>query len=77
MPRARFGPRDHETAGRRAESGEERLCLNPIVQRRRGPMRIDVTDRFRGEAPPLERANDALDRLRRGELRGAAVLTLD
>jgi D-arabinose 1-dehydrogenase-like Zn-dependent alcohol dehydrogenase len=27
------------------------------------------------ESFPLERANEALERLRRGELRGAAVLT--
>jgi propanol-preferring alcohol dehydrogenase len=43
--------------------GEEFLALAPQV-----PVRTEV------EPFPLERANDALDRLRRGEVRGAAVL---
>ena len=43
--------------------GEEFLALAPTV-----PVRTEV------ETFPLERANEALDRLRRGELRGAAVL---
>lgn len=43
--------------------GEEFLALAPQV-----PVRTEV------EAFPLERANEALDRLRRGDLRGAAVL---
>ena len=43
--------------------GEEFLALAPQV-----PVRTEV------EAFPLERANDALDRLRAGEVRGAAVL---
>ena len=47
------------------QDGEEFLALAPQI-----PVRVEV------EAFPLERANDALDRLRRGELRGAAVLTL-
>ncbi len=45
--------------------GEEFLALAPTV-----PVRTEV------ETFPLERANEALDRLRRGELRGAAVLAL-
>ena len=43
--------------------GEELLALAPRV-----PVRTAV------EVFPLEQANDALDRLRRGEVRGAAVL---
>lgn len=43
--------------------GEEFLGLAPQV-----PVRTEV------EAFPLERANEALDRMRRGDLRGAAVL---
>jgi len=43
--------------------GEEFLALAPTV-----PVRTEV------ETFPLEQANEALDRLRRGELRGAAVL---
>ena len=43
--------------------GDEFLALAPQV-----PVRTKV------EAFPLERANEALDRLRRGDLRGAAVL---
>ena len=43
--------------------GEEFLALAPRV-----PVRTEV------ESFPLEKANEALDRLRRGELRGAAVL---
>jgi propanol-preferring alcohol dehydrogenase len=43
--------------------GEEFLALAPTV-----PVRTEV------EAFPLAEANDALDRLRRGDLRGAAVL---
>jgi propanol-preferring alcohol dehydrogenase len=46
--------------------GEEFLALAPHV-----PVRTKV------ETFPLERANEALERLRRGEIRGAAVLTLD
>jgi propanol-preferring alcohol dehydrogenase len=46
--------------------GEEFLALAPQI-----PVRTEV------ETFPLERANEALDRLRRGEVRGAAVLTLD
>jgi alcohol dehydrogenase, propanol-preferring len=45
--------------------GEEFLALAPRV-----PVRIEV------EPFPLERANEALDRLRAGEVRGAAVLVL-
>jgi propanol-preferring alcohol dehydrogenase len=45
--------------------GEEFLALAPTV-----PVRTEV------EAFPLEDANDALDRLRRGALRGAAVLAV-
>jgi len=45
--------------------GEEFLALAPRV-----PVRTEV------ETYPLERANEALDRLRRGEVRGAAVLTI-
>jgi propanol-preferring alcohol dehydrogenase len=44
--------------------GEEFLALAPEV-----PVRTEV------ETFPLEQANAALERLRRGELRGAAVLT--
>ena len=43
--------------------GEEFLALAPTI-----PVRTEV------ETSPLEEANDALDRLRRGALRGAAVL---
>jgi len=43
--------------------GEEFLTLAPTV-----PVRTQV------EEFPLERANDALDRLRAGAIRGAAVL---
>jgi propanol-preferring alcohol dehydrogenase len=43
--------------------GEEFMALAPRV-----PVRTEV------ELFPLERANDALDRLRRGQVRGAAVL---
>jgi propanol-preferring alcohol dehydrogenase len=43
--------------------GEEFLALAPTV-----PVRTEV------ETFPLEQANEALERLRRGELRGAAVL---
>ena len=43
--------------------GEELLELAPRV-----PVRTEV------EVFPLEQANEALDRLRRGEVRGAAVL---
>ena len=43
--------------------GEEFLALAPRV-----PVRTEI-QRF-----PLDRANDALDRLRRGAIRGAAVL---
>ena len=43
--------------------GEEFLALAPRV-----PVRTEV------EEHPLERANEALDRLRAGEVRGAAVL---
>jgi propanol-preferring alcohol dehydrogenase len=43
--------------------GEELLALAPQV-----PVRTEV------EVFPLEQANEALDRLRRGEVRGAAVL---
>ena len=45
--------------------GEEFLALAPRV-----PVRTEV------EAFPLEQANEALDRLRRGALRGSAVLSL-
>jgi propanol-preferring alcohol dehydrogenase len=45
--------------------GEELLMIAPKV-----PVKTEV-DLF-----PLERANEALERLRRGELRGAAVLTM-
>jgi len=46
--------------------GEEFLALAPRV-----PVRTEV------EEFPLERANEALERLRAGEIRGAAVLVLD
>ena len=46
--------------------GEEFLALAPGV-----PVRTEVT------SFPLERANDALAALRRGEIRGAAVLVMD
>jgi alcohol dehydrogenase, propanol-preferring len=46
--------------------GEEFLALAPQV-----PVRTEI------ETFPLERANEALDRLRRGGIRGAAVLTLE
>jgi propanol-preferring alcohol dehydrogenase len=46
--------------------GEEFLAIAPQV-----PVRTEV------ETFPLEDANEALDRLRRGALRGAGVLTLD
>ena len=45
------------------QDGEEFLALAPSV-----PVRTEV------ETFPLTEANDALDRLRRGALRGAAVL---
>ena len=45
------------------QDGEEFLALAPQV-----PVRTEV------EAFPLEQANEALGRLRRGEIRGAAVL---
>jgi propanol-preferring alcohol dehydrogenase len=45
------------------QDGEEFLALAPSV-----PVRTEV------ETFPLVDANDALDRLRRGALRGAAVL---
>ena len=45
--------------------GEEFLALAPRV-----PVRTEV------EAFPLESANEALDRLRAGRIRGAAVLTI-
>jgi propanol-preferring alcohol dehydrogenase len=45
------------------QDGEEFLALAPRV-----PVRTDV------DAFPLEGANDALERLRSGRLRGAAVL---
>ena len=46
--------------------GEEFLALAPRV-----PVRTEV------EAFPLEQANDALERLRRGQIRGAAVLRVE
>src|SRR6185437_3935407 len=46
--------------------GEEFLALAPRV-----PVRAEV------EAFPLEQANEALERLRRGRIRGAAVLRVD
>jgi propanol-preferring alcohol dehydrogenase len=45
--------------------GEEFLALAPLV-----PVRTEV------EAFPLARANEALDRLRAGRIRGAAVLVV-
>jgi propanol-preferring alcohol dehydrogenase len=48
------------------QDGDEFLRLAPAV-----PVRTEV------EPFPLEDANLALDRLRRGDLRGAAVLTID
>ena len=45
--------------------GEEFLALAPQV-----PVRIEI------EVFELERANEALDRLRAGEIRGAAVLQI-
>ena len=45
------------------QDGEELLALAPRV-----PVRTEV------EEFPLEYANEALDRLRRGEIRGSAVL---
>jgi propanol-preferring alcohol dehydrogenase len=46
--------------------GEEFLALAPQV-----PVRTEV------EMFPLEQANEALDRLRRGQIRGSAVLRVD
>jgi propanol-preferring alcohol dehydrogenase len=46
--------------------GQEFLALAPHV-----PVRTEV------EESPLEEANEALDRLRRGEIRGSAVLRVD
>jgi propanol-preferring alcohol dehydrogenase len=46
--------------------GQEFLALAPRV-----PVRAEV------EEFPLEGANEALDRLRRGEIRGSAVLRVD
>ena len=46
--------------------GEELLALAPRV-----PVRTEV------EVFPLEQANEALDRLRRGQIRGAAVLRVE
>jgi alcohol dehydrogenase, propanol-preferring len=46
--------------------GEEFLALAPQV-----PVRTEI------ETYPLEQANEALDRLRAGRVRGAAVLTID
>ncbi len=46
--------------------GEEFLALAPRI-----PVRTEV------EAYPLEQANEALDRLRAGHVRGAAVLTVE
>jgi propanol-preferring alcohol dehydrogenase len=46
--------------------GEEFLALAPHV-----PVQTEV------ETFPLEQANEALDRLRQGQIRGAAVLTLE
>jgi propanol-preferring alcohol dehydrogenase len=46
--------------------GEELLALAPRV-----PVRTEV------EIFPLEHANEALERLRGGEVRGAAVLRVD
>jgi alcohol dehydrogenase, propanol-preferring len=48
------------------QEGEEFLALAPQI-----PVRTEV------EAYPLERANEALDRLRSGALRGSAVLNID
>jgi len=47
------------------QDGEELLALAPRV-----PVRTEI------ETFPLERANEALERLRRGQLRGSAVLVL-
>ncbi len=46
--------------------GEEFLALAPRI-----PVRTEI------ETFPLERANEALDRLRQGAIRGAAVLEID
>jgi alcohol dehydrogenase, propanol-preferring len=46
--------------------GEEFLALAPRV-----PVRTEV------EEFPLEQANEALDRVRRGEIRGSAVLRVE
>jgi propanol-preferring alcohol dehydrogenase len=46
--------------------GEEFLALAPRV-----PVRTEV------EEFPLEQANEALERLRRGQIRGAAVLRVN
>ncbi len=46
--------------------GEEFLALAPRV-----PVRTEV------ESFPLEQANEALDRLRAGRIRGAAVLRVE
>lgn len=48
------------------QDGMEFLALAPEI-----PVRTEV------EAFPLARANEALDRLRRGDIRGAAVLVVD
>jgi propanol-preferring alcohol dehydrogenase len=46
--------------------GEDFLALAPQV-----PVRTEI------ETFPLEQANEALERLRRGQIRGAAVLRVD
>jgi alcohol dehydrogenase, propanol-preferring len=48
------------------KDGEEFLALAPTV-----PIKTEV------QLFPLGRANDALDRLRSGEIQGAAVLTME
>ena len=47
------------------EDGEEFLAIAPQV-----PVRTEI------EVFPLEQANEALDRLRAGRIRGAAVLAI-
>ncbi len=55
----------HSVANLTRQDGMEFLALAPEV-----PVRTEV------QAFPLEQANEALDRLRKGEIRGAAVLVV-
>src|SRR3954468_10456519 len=71
IPSFPYEPLWHERAVRSVanltrQDGEEFLALAPRV-----PVRTEV------EAFPLEQANGALERLRRGQIRGAAVLRVE